>query len=404
MKLTDPLIKSLKPTDKPQKIADGNGLTLIIQPNGSKLWRYRYRYGGLEKLLSIGKYPLITLKEARQARETAAAQLAQGIDPAQAKREAKAMQSLAIENSFEAVALEWFNHWKIGKSDHHTRDTWRRLNLDVFPLLAKKPMQSITTPLVVLMVKDIVKRGALDMAKRALQKTGQVFRYAMQHGVCESDPTASIRPSEVIPARQEENQLRVPIEELPQLLRDCDAYEGHRLTKIALKLIALTFVRTKELIQAEWCEFDFKAARWTIPAARMKKKTPHIVPLARQTLALLLELRNITGGGAVLFPCQNGGGRCMSNNTILFALYRMGYKGRMTGHGFRGVASTELNERAYEEQHIEIQLSHLTGSATKRAYDHAKHMPERTTMMQNWADFLDAQRRVGVESKIKLVK
>ena len=401
MKLTDALIKAVKPTDKRQQVPDGGGLVLHIMPNGSKLWRYRYRFNGKASMLSLGGYPATSLKDARAARDDARALLNQGESPAQAKLEAKEMLSYSICNRFEAVALEWFNHWKIGRTERYSNDTWRRLNLDVFPLLGKKPIDRISTRLVVLMVKSIVKRGALDMAKRALQKTEQIFRYGVQHGFCESDPTVSVRPSDIIPARKIVNQTRIDLKEFPKLLRDIEAYDGHALTKYALGLIALTFVRTTELIKAEWSEIDYQAGLWRIPAERMKKATPHIVPLSRQTLALLKQVRAITGGGVYLFPSQKTEGKCMSNNTILFALYRMGYHSRMTGHGFRGVASTALNEQGYSERHIELQLSHLTGNAVQRAYDHSKHLTERAAMMQDWANYLDEQRGQGAIIKMQ---
>lgn len=403
MKLTDPLIKSIKPADKPKKFTDGGGLNLLVTPSGSKLWRYRYRLNGKESMLSLGDYPTVTLKAARLARDEVKSLLAQGIDPAQSKREAKLTQSLAIENSFEAVALEWFNHWKVGmKSERYIKDTWQRLSRDVLPVIGKKPLESITTPILVMMIKAIAKRGVTDLPKRAHFTTGQIFRHAMQNGFCTNNPTTGILLKEITPAHKTKNQTRIPLKELPKLLRDIDVYDGNKLTQIAVKLIALTFVRTKELIEAEWSEFDLTAARWTIPAERMKKDTPHIVPLARQTMALLFELRNVTGGGAAILPSQNRNGKYMSNNTILGALYRMGYHSRMTGHGFRGVASTVLNEQGYSERLIETQLAHLTGNEVSRAYNHAQHLPERAAMMQWYADFLDKERAKG--EVIKMVQ
>lgn len=400
-KLTDTLIKAAKPADKTIQLADGGGLVLYVMPNGSKLWRYRYRFNKKASMLSLGDYPTTTLKEARVARDNAKALLNAGENPAQAKREAKVMRAQAIENSFEAVAKEWFEHWRIGmKSERYVKNTWQRLSRDVLPVIGKKPMESITTPILVMMIKAISKRGVTDLPKRAHLATGQIFRYAMQHGYCNANPVAGILLKEIVPSHRTKNQTRIPIKELPQLLRDIDAYSGNKKTQIAIKLIALTFVRTVELIEADWSEFDLAGARWTIPAARMKMETPHIVPLARQTLALLLELRNITGGGKAILPSQRGGGAHMSNNTILYALYRMGYHSRMTGHGFRGVASTALNEQGYSERLIETQLAHLTGNEVSRAYNHAQHMPERAAMMQAWADFLDKQRGTGVVLKM----
>ena len=402
-KLIDTEIKNLKPTEKRQQLADGGGLVLYVMPNGSKLWRYRYRYGEKANVISLGEYPTVSLKEARAARDDVRALLDAGIDPSQAKRENKAVKSQAIKNTFESVARAWWDHWRIGRTDSHVNRTLKRLELNVFPLLGNKPIEQITTQLLVTMVKDVASRGALDLAKRAHHTSGQIFRYAVQHGLCESNPSASIKPSEIIPRHTPKNQTRIDLSELPQLLRDIDKYKGLELTKIAIKLLALTFVRTKELVEAEWSEIDFNAGLWRIPAARMKMNTPHVVPLSRQTLELLSQLHKITGNSDYLFPNQGSKrGLSMSNNTILFALYRMGYRGRMTGHGFRGVASTALNEQQYPQKHIELQLAHLTGNATQRAYDHAQHMPERIKMVQDWADFLDEQRDKG--KVIKMVR
>jgi integrase len=390
MKLTDTQIKNTKPTNKRVKLPDGGGLVLFVEPRGAKLWRKRYRFDGVEKLLSLGAYPDVTLKMARDLSSEISSKVKAGIDPSNERKEQKLIRKHAIENTFKTCALAWWQHWQIGRSPEHVKRTWQRLELDVFPVIGNSPMERITTPILVSMIKEIAARGALDMAKRALSTTGQVFRYALQHGVCDKNPAADIKPVEVIPKRKPTNQLRVDLKDLPALLRDIDNYRGRSLTRLAVKLLALTFVRTTELIEARWCEFDLTAALWSIPAERMKMGTPHLVPLARQTVALLLELRAITGNSPFLFPSQGGQGDCMSNNTILFALYRMGYQGKMTGHGFRGLASTILNEqRKYHEKDIETQLSHLYGNAVRRAYDHSSNMPERTEMMQEYADYLD---------------
>ncbi|MGL4767204.1 MAG: tyrosine-type recombinase/integrase [Formosimonas sp.] len=403
-KIQDTEKQILKGEKTTANIADGGGLTLQRQPSGTWTWFYRYRFGAKASRLSLGAYPNVTLAQAREAHRQAKELLTQGIDPSQERKEAKLIQAHAVENNFKAAALAWWNHWRIGRNEQYAKQTLRRLEANVLPLLGTRSMESITTPMLVLMVKDIAKRGAYDMAKRALETSGQIFRYAVQHGICTNNPAASLKPSDVIPKRKVQNQTRIPLKDLPQLLRDIDAYDGHVLTRTAIQLIALTFVRTKELIEAQWSEIDFMANLWRIPAERMKMDTPHIVPLSRQAMALLLELRKITGASPYLFPNQGGrgGNPCMSNNTVLFALYRMGYKSRMTGHGFRGVASTALNEQQYSKVHIELQLAHLAGNATERAYNHAQHMPERIKMMQAWADFLDEQRGGG--KVIKMVK
>lgn len=395
MKLTDSIIKNAKTTDKMQKLADGNNLVLYIMPNGSKLWRYRYRYGGKENTLSLGKYPLVSLKEARAMREAASELLKQGIDPSVDKQETKLKQAVAIENTFKSVAMAWWHGWRGIQTPSHADKVLANLEKDVFPVMGSRPVDSIKPSLIRLAVQGVVKRGALDTAKRVHQYIRSILSYAVAHELVEVNHAVGLMLTDIIPSRKAKNQERIDLAELPQLLRDIDAYEGHVLTRHALQLIAMTFVRTKELIEAEWSEVDLLAGVWCIKAERMKMKTAHIVPLSRQAVALLMELRAITGGQRYLFPSIKGDGKTMSNNTVLYALYRMGYRGRMTGHGFRGVASTSLNEQGYDERYIELQLAHLTGNATQRAYNHAKHMLERTDMMQHWSDYLDAQRGGG---------
>ncbi len=243
------------------------------------------------------------------------------------------------------------------------------------------------------MIKAIEHRGAGDIAKRALQVTGQVFRYAIAHGYATRNPAIEFRPSDILKATRKTNYARVYAKELPDLLRKIEVYQGTHLTRLAMKLLALTFVRTSELIEAKWSEFDLEGARWDIPAERMKKRAPHIVPLARQSLEILVVLRGLSGQSEWLFPGDRDPAKPMSNNTILKGLERMGYKGKMTGHGFRGVASTILHEQEYAHEHIELQLAHAPRNAVSAAYNHALHLKARTKMMQHWADFLEQAQR-----------
>jgi integrase len=245
------------------------------------------------------------------------------------------------------------------------------------------------------MTKAIEQRGARDIAKRALETTGQVFRYAIAHGYSTRNPASEIRPSDILKSARKINYARVDARELPELLRAIEVYQGTHVTRLALKLMALTFVRTSELIGAKWAEFDLEAARWDIPAERMKMRTPHIVPLARQALDVLDTLRTLTGESAWLFPGDRNAKKSMSNNTLLKALERMGYKGRMTGHGFRGLASTILHERGCAHEHIELQLAHAPRNAVSAAYNHALYLEPRAKMMQGWADFLERTQRGG---------
>ncbi len=245
-------------------------------------------------------------------------------------------------------------------------------------------------------IKKIEARGALDIAKRALSTCGQVMRYAVAHGIAERNPAADIKPSDVLKPAKKENYARLDQKELPELLRKIDQYDGQPLTKLALQMIALTFVRTSELIGAKWEEIEIDKRLWRIPSERMKMKTPHIVPLSDQAITVLEEIKKISGGNALLFPSERGQGKSMSNNTILYALYRLGYHSRMTGHGFRGIASTILHERGYLHDHIELQLAHSKRNAVSAAYDHAVYLEPRAKMMQDWADYIDVL-KTGVD-------
>ena len=389
MKLTDPIIKAAKPKEKPYKLSDGQGLTLLIQPNGSKWWRYRYRINGKEKMLSIGTYPNVTLKKAREMRVTADDLLKQGTDPSQHRQEQKQIAAIAAENSFESVARQWWNHWKHARTERHADYVIRRLEADIFPVIGNKPIHSITAPTLLMAIKKIESRGALDIAKRALSTCGQVFRYAVGHGLAERNPAADIKPSDVLKPTRKANYARLDQKDLPELLQKIYEYDGQPLTRIALQLMALTFVRTGELIGARWEEIDMTAKQWRIPAERMKMRTPHIVPLSSQSLTLTNELRTLALDDVLLFPSERRDGKTMSNNTILYALYRMGYHSRMTGHGFRGIASTILHERGYNHEYIELQLAHSPRDAVSAAYNHALYLDQRARMMQEWADYLD---------------
>jgi integrase len=271
----------------------------------------------------------------------------------------------------------------------------RRMDADIFPCLGARPIALIEAPELVAMTKTIEQRGARDIAKRALETTGQVFRFAIAHGYSTRNPASEIRPSDVLKSGRKVNYARVDARELPDLLRAIEVYQGTHVTRLALKLMALTFVRTSELIGATWAEFDTEAARWNIPAERMKMRTPHIVPLSRQALDVLDTLRTLTGQSNWLFPGDRNAKKQMSNNTILKALERMGYKGRMTGHGFRGLASTILHEQGYIHDHIELQLAHAPRNEVSAAYNHALYLEPRTRMMQDWADFLERTQRGG---------
>lgn len=387
--LTDIVIRRLKPGDVATKHTDERGMQLLMTPAGNKLWRLQYRFGGKQKLLTLGAYPDVSLADARQRRDDARKQVANGVDPGAARKAARLAQRIAMENSFESVAKAWHGNWKNDKTDRHASQVLRRLEADVFPTIGMRPVSDIKARDLILMAQDIQKRGALDVGRRALETCGQILRFSVAHGLAERNPAADIRPSDVLKARRKENFARVDAKELPELLRHIDAYQGTPATRIAIKLLANTFVRTSELILARWSEFDLDAKRWDIPADRMKMRTPHIVPLSAQTVTLLHTLHLVSGRREFLFPGERNPRGPMSNNTILVALKRMGYAGRMTGHGFRGVASTILHEQGYAHQHIELQLAHAPRDAVSASYNHALYLQQRTAMMQDWSDYLE---------------
>ncbi len=381
------------PGSSSARLTDEKGMYLEVLAAGGKYWRLKYRHGGKEKRLALGVYPAVSLAQARKARELARDALAKGDDPAQLKRDAKLIRAMSDANTFETVARQWWAHWGTVKSPRHADYVLRRLEADVFPALGARPLASITAPQLLAMAKAIEARGAVDIAKRSLQTCGQIMRYAVSHGLIERNPAADVKPADALKPRTKENYARLDEKEVPELLRKIEAYQGSAYTRLAMKLMALTFVRTGELIAAPWAEFDLDAAQWRIPAERMKMKTPHIVPLAPQTIDVLQALRTISGAGKLLFPGERDHEKPMSNNTILGALKRMGYAGRMTGHGFRGVASTILHERGYPHHVIELQLAHQERNSTVAAYNHATYLAERLAMMQAWANHLDKLRK-----------
>jgi integrase len=393
--LTDIAIRGQKPRQKAFKMYDRDGLFLLVNPGGSKLWRWRYCVNGKEKLMALGEYPLVNLGHARELHFSARRLLAAGTDPmverkegAEAKvREVEARQRES-ERSFEKIARKWWEWWSIGKSPRHSDTVLRRLRADVFPAYGHKFIDAVTAADIRELMLTVEERNARDVAKRVHETTGQIFRYAIAHGIASRNPAADFRPGDILAEVKRENFARVDATDLPELLAKMDDYNGDAVTRFAMKLMAYTFVRTSELIEAPWTEFDLDGARWTIPPARMKMNTPHIVPLSRQSLEVLRALKLLTGNGRLVFPGANNKNKPMSNNTILFALYRLGYQGRMTGHGFRGLASTILNEAGFDEAHIELQLAHMKRNKVAAAYNHARYLNQRIALMQWWADYL----------------
>ena len=406
MGLTIKEIENAKPHSNSYKLADGRGLCLLISPTGAKLWRWRYRFDGKEKMMALGEYPFVTLKEARERHVAARQRLGEGIDPmVERKAEAEARQLEAearqreAQHSFERIARRWWEWWSVGKSPRHTDYVMRRLEADVFPAFGHKFIDNVNPADIRKLMLAIEIRGARDVAKRAHETTSQIFRYAIAHGIASGNPAANFKPKDILAESNEKNFSRVDAKELPMLLAKMVNYEGDAITRLAMRLMAYTFVRTSELIESEWNELDLDKARWDIPAERMKMDTPHVVPLSRQSVGVLRALQLLTGNGKFVFPGAHDKNKPMSNNTILFALYRLGYKGRMTGHGFRGLASTILHENDFADEHIELQLAHLKRNKVAAAYNHAKYLSQRASMMQWWADYLDAQLAKGEDNQ-----
>ncbi len=386
--LTDTTVRQSKPKDKPYKLTDGGGLYLLINTTG-KYWRLNYRFAGKQKTLALGVYPSISLIDARKRRDQAKVLLANDVDPSESRKEQKLQKAILANNSFEAVSRLWWGHWKHDKTERHTNYTIRLMEADIFPSIGHKSVNELTAAQFIAVVREIESRGALDIAKRVLTMCGQVMRYAVAHGLAERNPTADIKPSDVLKPANKTNYARLSEKELPELLRKVNEYEGQPLTRFALQLMVLTFVRTSELIGARWDEFEVNKKEWRIPAQRMKMRTPHIVPLSSQAIAVLEGIQKLDADDILLFPSQRRNGKSMSNNTILYAFYRMGYHSRMTGHGFRGLASTILHEQGYKHDHIELQLAHTQRDAVSAAYNHSLYLEPRARMMQNWANYLD---------------
>ncbi|HUE93168.1 tyrosine-type recombinase/integrase [Pseudomonas sp.] len=389
MPLTDSAIKTAKPKDKLYRLADSNGLCLEVAPTGSKLWRYRYRFNGKAKMLSLGGYPAVTLAMARRKRDDARILLDDGIDPGaerQAAKQAQALDSL----TFEALAREWHAYrsprWAKATADKAAA----YLESDLLPALGHRPAKAITRPELVALIRKIESRGAHNVAKKTRQWLSQIFRFGLAQGIVEANPATDL---DVVAAHAPatRHHPHVTFAELPELLSKIKAAKINALTRHAIRLLVLTAVRPGELRAAPWAEFDLDAATWTIPKERMKARRDHQVPLSRQAMAILRSLQELTGRYALVFAGRNSTNRPMSENTINKALADAGYKGKQTGHGFRHLLSTELNGRGYNRDWIERQLAHGDADEIRDTYNHATYLEQRREMMQAWADSVDAQ-------------
>lgn len=399
--LTDTAVRNAKPQDRAVRLFDGDGLYLEIAPAGGKWWRLKYRFGGKEKRISLGTYPDVSLKDARERRERARKLVSSGVDPSLHRQVEKSRRASVSANSFEAVALEWLAKYGSTWSEGHGDKIKRRLERDIFPWIGARPASEITAPELLAALRRIEARGALETAHRAHQNCSQVFRYAIAIGAggITRDPAADLRGA-LPPVTQTHHASITEPKGVGELLRAVWSYEGYLPTRCALRLAPYLFVRPGELRHAEWSEFDLNSREWRIPAQKMKSRELHIVPLASQSMEVLRELLPLTGRGKYLFPSIRSAARPMSDNTVLGALRRLGYTGnQMTGHGFRSMASTLLNEQGWHKDAIERQLAHGERNKVRAAYNYAEHLPERRRMMQAWADYLD-----GLRNELKKIE
>lgn len=385
--LTDAQVRKIKPLDKKKRYSDEKGLYLEVTPSGGRFWRLKYRFNGRESTLTIGSYPEISLAQARRARDEARIQLYNNIDPNSIKSER--LQQIDESTLFRALAMEWMEDRKaVIKEATYLRDL-SVFEKDIFPTLGDMPIDQIKGKDVLSCAKKIEERGALEMAKRSIPLAGRIFRFAIRKGIIENDPTPHL--GEALKPRKVKNMARLDISEFPAFLERMDRYHGNLIIRSALQLMTLTFVRTTELRMMEWNEIDYENCLWRIPAHKMKMAMPHIVPLSKQALGILEVIHPITGNKQYVFYNYSTA-KPISSNALLCAIRTMGYMGKMTGHGFRGLASTTLHEQGYMHDAIEIQLAHTVGNSVSQAYNHALHLDYRVKMMQEWSDYIDSLR------------
>ncbi|EEL1064468.1 tyrosine-type recombinase/integrase [Salmonella enterica] len=386
MALTDIQIKRAKPQDKPYTMNDGHGLSLLIKPDGSKGWRFRFRFAGKARLMSFGSYELVSLAEAREKRDTARKQVANGIDPVEERKAQKLAQKLSTENSFESVSREWHaakaDRWTIA----YREEIIKTFEQDVFPFIGKRPISEIKPLELLEVLKRIEKRGALEKTRKVRQRCGEVFRYAIITGRAEYNPAPDLAIALAIPKQKHHPFLSA--EELPHFVRDLESYTGSIITKNATKILMMTGVRTQEMRFATWREIDLIKGIWEIPAERMKMRRPHIVPLSSQVIELFKQLQPITSDYPYVFIGRNDRRKPISKESVNQVIESLGYKGRTTGHGFRHTLSTILHEMGFESAWIEIQLAHVDKNTIRGTYNHALYLDKRKYMMQKYSDFL----------------
>ena len=388
--LTDIQVKNVKPQEKETTLFDGGGLYLLVTPSGGKLWHFKYRYQGKGKRMTFGAYPAVTLADARQRREDAKKLLANDVDPGEVKKAQKSAQGEQDANTFEVIAREWHKTFSNTWVPSHAQHKLERLEKNVFPWIGKRPIKELTAPDVLAVLRRMESRNILDTAHRVRFECGAIFRYAIATGRADRDPVADLKGA-LPPVKNGHHAAPTDPKDVAPLLRAIDEFQGSFVVKCALQLAPLLFVRPGELRAAEWSEFNLDAAEWNIPAEKMKMKVAHLVPLSEQALKVLAELRPLTGHSKYVFPCHRSPLRCMSENAVNAGLRRMGFeKSEITGHGFRAMARTILDEvLQVRPDYIEHQLAHAVKDPNGRAYNRTAHLPERRKMMQVWSDYLD---------------
>ncbi|WP_134720140.1 tyrosine-type recombinase/integrase [Escherichia coli] len=402
MKLNARQVDAAKPREKAYKLADGAGLYLEVVPSGSRYWRMKYRFNGKEKRMAFGVYPAVSLAQARALRDDAKKKLAEGIDPSLAKKEEKLVRDVQLNNTFQAVALEWHGTKVSRWSEGYASDIIEAFNKDIFPYIGQQPVNEIK-PLVLLNVlRRIESRGATEKAKKVRQRCSEVFRYAIVTGRAEYNPAADL--TSAMSGHESKHYPFLTVEELPDFFKALAGYTGSPLVVLAARLLILTGVRTGELRGAFWSEFDLEKAVWEIPAERMKMKRPHLVPLSTQALEIVQQLKVMSGQYPLVFPGRNDPRKTMSEASINQVFKRIGYTGRVTGHGFRHTMSTILHEEGFNTAWIETQLAHVDKNVIRGTYNHALYLEGRREMMQWYADYINANHNSCISLLVNATK
>ncbi|MDE9494801.1 tyrosine-type recombinase/integrase [Xenorhabdus bovienii] len=391
MKLTDLAIKRAKPKEKAYTLADSNGLSLLIDTNGSKGWRYRYQYAGKTKMISLGVYPVVTLTEARTKRDEARKLVANGINPSEARKAEKISTANLIENTFENIANEWYEKRTDRWSASYAEEMMETFEKDVFPYIGKRPIAEIKPMELMAVLSRINERGATEKLRKVRQRCGEVWRYAIVTGRAEYNPAPDLASAFV--SHKKTHYAFLIADEIPELYKALNAYTGSFMVKMGMRLQMMTGVRPGELRRAEWSEIDFNKAQWEIPAEKMKMRRPHIVPLSRQSIDILEQIKPITGQGKYVFPGRINQSQPMSEMALNVLIRRIGYAGRVTGHGFRHTMSTILHEQGYNTAWIEAQLAHVDKNSIRGTYNHAQYLDGRREMLQWYADYMETLER-----------